>query len=328
VVNVSLGQNAGAHDGTSNLEAAFDNFSDGGRRPGRAIVKSAGNERGHDGHAKFDMSNNIAKALDWVSVRAHNGPDVVELWFRACDDLRFRLIDPNNDPTAWVEANDSIDGHFPTTGYHYQISYEKFHWDNGDSRLLVTIQSGHNSDIDVGDWSLKIESRAVPSDGTVHAWLERDNDRPIRFSNHLSEEVTLSIPGTARTVIAVGAVDSNIPVTVATYSSYGPTRDSRDKPDLVAPGEAIIAAWGGTPDDAERKSGTSMAAPHVTGAIALLLSAREKQIKGTTNAAQYNAAQIRAAIAQSTQNFSGRTTNSLGYGVLDVEAFLKSFGLS
>ena len=35
VVNVSLGMNAGAHDGTSNLEAAFDNFSEGGRRPGR-----------------------------------------------------------------------------------------------------------------------------------------------------------------------------------------------------------------------------------------------------------------------------------------------------
>ena len=118
-----------------------------------------------------------------------------------------------------------------------------------------------------------------------------------------------------------------MPAAVAAYSSYGPTRDSRDKPDLVAPGEAIIAAWGGTTDDAERKSGTSMAAPHVTGAIALLLSAREKQIKGAANVAQYNAAQIRAAVAQSSQNFSGHPTSALGYGVLDVEAFLKSFGL-
>jgi endonuclease G len=273
------------------------------------------------------MSKGIAQTLDWTSSHPHGGPDVVELWFRACDELRFCLVDPNNDPTVWVEANDSIKGHFPTSNYHYQISYEKFHWDNGDSRLLVTIESGHNFEIDVGDWCLKIESAAVPSDGTVHAWLERDNERPIRFTNHQSEEVTLSIPGTARTVIAVGAVGSISPVAVATYSSYGPTRDSRDKPDLVAPGEAIVAAWGGTADDAGSMSGTSMAAPHVTGAVALLLSAREKNIRSNPNAAQYNAAQIRAAIAQSTQNFSGRTTSALGYGVLDVEAFLERFGL-
>ena len=45
VVNVSQGMNAGAHDGKSMLEVAFDEFSKGGRQRGRVIVKSAGNER-------------------------------------------------------------------------------------------------------------------------------------------------------------------------------------------------------------------------------------------------------------------------------------------
>ncbi len=45
VVNLSQGMNAGAHDGTSLLEQAFDDFSGGGREPGLVIVKSAGNER-------------------------------------------------------------------------------------------------------------------------------------------------------------------------------------------------------------------------------------------------------------------------------------------
>jgi endonuclease G len=253
---------------------------------------------------------------------------VVELWFRACDELKFRLIDPNNDPTPWVAANEAIKGRFPTTGYDYQIGYERFHWDNGDSRVLVTIEPGTQLQIGTGRWRLEIESSTVPSDGTVHAWLERDHDRPILFANHLSEDFTLSIPGTARTVIAVGSVVNKEGLAkVATNSSYGPTRDARDKPDLVAPGESVIAAWGGTANDAGPMSGTSMAAPHVTGAIALLLSARAKQIKGAPNSPQYNAAQIRAAIAQSSQNFNGHFTNALGSGVLDVQAFLKRFGL-
>ena len=327
VVNVSLGQNAGAHDGTSNLEAAFDNFSDGGRSAGRVIVKSAGNERGHNGHATFAMAKNGRDTLDWESLRAHSGPDVVELWFRACDELKLRVIDPKKDATSWVEANGVEKGYFPSTGHHYHISHEKFHWDNGDSRVLATIERGYNSNIGTGNWHLEIESAEVPSDGTVHAWLERDNDRSIRFTNHVSEEFTLSIPGTARTVISVGSVGSHMPAAVAPYSSYGPTRDQRDKPDLVAPGEAVIAARGGSATDAGPISGTSMAAPHVSGAIALLLSARAKQINVVQSAAQFNAAQIRAALTQSSQNFSGHPRRGVGYGVLDVEAFLKAFGL-
>ena len=45
VVNISQGMNAGAHDGRSALELGFEHFSDGGRMPGRVVVKSAGNER-------------------------------------------------------------------------------------------------------------------------------------------------------------------------------------------------------------------------------------------------------------------------------------------
>jgi subtilisin family serine protease len=323
VVNVSLGMNAGAHDGTSNLEAAFDSFTEGGRLPGRAIVKSAGNERGYDGHSKFTVASNSAEALTWRSRKTHQGPDAVELWFHACDELRFQLVDPTNEGTRWVAAGQSEDGQF-ASGIKYRISYERFHWDNGDSRLLITIKRGQQLSIGVGDWTLKIETQTVRSPGIVHAWLERDNDRSIRFTNHLWEEFTLSIPGTARTVIAVASVAAAIPFKVATYSSYGPTRDDREKPDLAAPGESIEAARAGTLDDVIAMSGTSMATPHVTGAIALLLSSRQKAIQATpaANLKQYNAAQIRAALAQTSQNYNGRSTSSMGYGVLDVRSFL------
>ena len=56
VVNVSLGMNAGAHDGMTTLEKAFDSITMKGKEEGFVIVKSAGNERGHLGHAQVQAS--------------------------------------------------------------------------------------------------------------------------------------------------------------------------------------------------------------------------------------------------------------------------------
>lgn len=327
VVNVSQGMNAGAHDGTSNLEAAFDNFSGGGRLPGRAIVKSAGNERGSGGHSQFKMATNSTDQLTWTSLKPHNGPDVVELWFRACDELSFQLVNPDGEISQCVGADQPADNGSFQSKNRYIMTFDKFHWDNGDSRLLVTIVRDRGQYIDAGDWRLDVHARSVRSDGTIDAWLERDVTRPIRFTNHQREECTLSVPGTARTVISVGSVGSALPVKVAGYSSYGPTRDLRVKPDLVAPGEVVRAAAAGTFDGTDPKSGTSMAAPHVAGAIALLFSAQAKRIKADPAAKlrQFNAAQIRAALGQTAQNYNGHATPSMGYGVLDVRKFIDAF---
>ena len=66
-------------------------------------------------------------------------------------------------------------------------------------------------------------------------------------------------------------------------------------------------------------TGTSMAAPHVTGAVALVLSRRHKKN------AQVNALQVRAALIRTAKNFTGRHDKGFGYGVLNVRDFLNQF---
>jgi subtilisin family serine protease len=73
-------------------------------------------------------------------------------------------------------------------------------------------------------------------------------------------------PGTAARAITVGSVDSRD--SLSFFSSRGPTNELALKPDLVAPGENIDSAWPG--GGVMWLSGTSMATPHVTGAVALL----------------------------------------------------------
>lgn len=101
--------------------------------------------------------------------------------------------------------------------------------------------------------------------------------------------LTINDPGNAQLAITVGSTHRYMPHTygVSYFSSKGPTGDGRLKPDLVAPGEKVISCAAGKARDnigGNKKydyvenSGTSMAAPHVSGVIAAFLSVRREFI--------------------------------------------------
>ena len=105
--------------------------------------------------------------------------------------------------------------------------------------------------------------------------------------------MTINDPGNAERAITVGSTHRDSPHAygVSFFSSKGPTGDGREKPDLVAPGERITSCAAGrklaavlageVADDTAvyvEESGTSMAAPHVSGAVAALLSVRREFI--------------------------------------------------
>ncbi|WP_433244446.1 S8 family peptidase [Streptosporangium sp. CA-135522] len=127
------------------------------------------------------------------------------------------------------------------------------------------------------------------------------------------EEYTVGTPGAATSALTVGAVGAD--ETLAPFSSRGPRLDGGAKPDITAPGVAIVAARAegtsmGTPAD-ERytaASGTSMATPHVAGAAAILKQRHP----------DWKASQLKDALISTARTARDLTVYEQGGGRVDV----------
>jgi subtilisin family serine protease len=127
--------------------------------------------------------------------------------------------------------------------------------------------------------------------------------------------VSITDPGNAEDVITVGSTHRRDPHAygVSYFSSRGPTGDGRRKPDILAPGEKITSTIRG--NRSQRLDGTSMAAPHVAGAAALLM-ARYPELIGQPRKIK--------KILMETATDLGREPGFQGAGLLDIFRALQS----
>lgn len=142
----------------------------------------------------------------------------------------------------------------------------------------------------------------------------------------LGFDMTINDPGNAALGITVGSTSCSPHRTgVSYFSSKGPTGDGRMKPDLVAPGERVISAAAGRLADRARQavpgaeyienSGTSMAAPHVSGVAAGFLSVHREFIG--------HPERVRGALLGTATDL-GRSAHFQGAGLVDAMRAIQS----
>ena len=137
-------------------------------------------------------------------------------------------------------------------------------------------------------------------------------------------------PGIYDAAYSIGALNNGTD-TIASFSSRGPVTvdgSNRLKPDLSAPGTNVRSSYGiGGPNAYAILSGTSMATPHVAGAVALLWSAHPElrdDLDATETALNESAVHISSTACSS----SGSPNNTFGYGRLDALAAVRQLALT
>lgn len=286
VISLSLGGNIGAHDGTDPFERALDAFV----KAGTPIVVAAGNAAQDQDHIDGQISpgQNTTFQLEFKQTTV----DVaIDIWYSAQDQISatFHAPDGRSYPVLTVPG-----GIVTSFG---QLNTTTTSFPNGNE-LYIEVNSTNPLPLD--GWGVSLVANQVHSQGLWDAWTD---SATCTFPGSvflpgdgymIDSQDTIGIPATASDVVTVGSyvtktswigMDGNTYGTdnpiggISSFSSLGPTRDGRTKPDIVAPGEVIASARSSlvrqTQSDPDRYhrilAGTSMATPHVAGTIALML---------------------------------------------------------
>ena len=267
-INISYGSNDGSHTGSSLLELFMEQVSLYGKN---VICVATGNEGLTRRHASLNTipnQNTYDKSIDFTIAPGERSL-YLEIWQAFADDFSYELFAPSGLESFVFPAVPGI--------YSYMIA---------DTTIYLTINnptpyqpfrqyflsfSSNTTFITSGTWALHIASTPTGKivDGRLQFWLpskEATNSATGFLSP--SSDMTFTIPSTASSVISVSGYDSNLDV-FASFSGQGFSNNRHTKPDLCAPAVNILSTAPG--GGYTIRTGTSMAAPFVTGAAALLM---------------------------------------------------------
>jgi subtilisin family serine protease len=307
VVNMSLGGHFGPHDGTSMLERAIANLSGNGF----VVVAAAGNSGYIRMHAKV---SGINSPVSFRLIFPREG-DVMDGWYKN-GTLRVEIcaVDVFN-RCITAERGTSASGRLYCNVYIDNTTTS--HPLNGDGRFVVYFDCG-------GEYIIRLTPRSGTPNADLYLVLGKGEFLDCFLNDGLGGFLgTVIEPATSPYVIAVGALTSRFRTTtgisftdlgkIAFFSSRGPTRDGRLKPEVVAPGYFVLAPEAGT-SDYTLVAGTSMSSPVVAGLVALILEENPNlDVDG-----------VRGILSSQALSdcFTGSLPNNIyGYG----KAFLSSF---
>ena len=270
VVNLSLGGHGGPHDGTANFDTQLSQLTG----AGRLIVASAGNEADESMHADNRTS---PVALNATQTTTFNVPAVanqncgpppcetwMNIWHHNGDRYSVTVTGPGGAPTLTVAAGAS--GKVTVGSTTIEIVNARGDLapaGGGGTGIQIGLIGQLPTGIKAGNWTIQLmrtanNTNGIAGDGIWDAWIYFGGGlNGVAFvptGNGADGQPTnarkIGEPGTAKRVITIASHNTkNTPkVTretlgaISGFSSPGPTRDGRLKPELSAPGRRIASS--------------------------------------------------------------------------------------
>lgn len=304
VVNLSLGTQYGAHDGTSTFERGLVALTG----KGRSIVVAASNEGAFPIHTSVRVTPGVPYRIP-IRLRGADGNGAkytggqVYIWINARDRGALKVSVRDRDGDYWLEGVEKGHAFAREVGPKLKVTISNEILDTLDSRetsgATVWLTGG---ELPVGDFELELEG-----DTATEIWLQGNGQAidgpgmPL-FVRGGQIEGTIGVPASAAGLISIGSVSTrtsytngagkSVPVESSVigersyFSSSGPAANGALRPDVLAPGHFVISAMArsaflAVPDgqfgsdqiintDFAALAGTSMSSPFGAGAIALL----------------------------------------------------------